>query len=238
MISINCIAIDDEPPALRQMEEYISKVPYINLVATFNDAIDAMNFLKVTPVDLMFLDIQMENLSGIELLKLLKVKPKVILTTAYDSYALQAFDLDVDDYLLKPISFERFMKAVEKIYTQLLAKKQLISNTPNENTDNKDYFFVKTEFRIQRIDFNDILYIQGMKEYLIIHMADEKVYTLQSFNAILSSLPGSNFVRVHKSYIVALNKISSIRKNKIYIGEKIIPVGSTYKESFIKSIEK
>ena len=238
MILINCIAIDDEPPALRQMKEYITKVPYLNLLATFDNAIDSMNYLKEKPVDLVFLDIQMENLSGIEFLKLLKKKPSIILTTAYDSYALQAFDLDVDDYLLKPISFERFMKATEKIYNKLLLQKQPLFHEPDKKSKDKDFFFVKTEFRIQRIDFKDILYIEGMKEYLIIKMENEKIFTLQSFNEILSCLPESNFIRVHKSYIISLSKISSIRKNKIYIGDKAISIGNTYKDAFLKSIHK
>ncbi len=238
MIIVNCIAIDDEPPALRQMKEYISRVPYLNLLDTFDNAIDSMNYLKENPVDLVFLDIQMENLTGIEFLKLLKQKPCIILTTAFDSYALEAFDLDVDDYLLKPISFERFLRATEKSYNKLLLQKQILSHKPDRKTENKDFFFVKTEFRIQRIDFKDILYIEGMKEYLIIKMENEKVFTLQSFKEILASLPESNFIRVHKSYIISLNKISSIRKNKIYVGEKAIPIGSTYKDAFFRSIQK
>jgi two-component system, LytTR family, response regulator len=236
MISINCIAVDDEPPALRQMEKYISKVHYLNLLAVFNDPIESMNFLKENMVDLIFLDIQMETISGIELLKLLKVQPRIILTTAYDSYALQAFDLDVDDYLLKPISFERFMKATEKIYNKLLPQMEPVLIESEKKSDESDFFFVKTEFRIQRIDFKDILYIEGMKEYLIIQLANEKIYTLQSFNEILSNLPKSNFIRVHKSYIVSLSRINSIRKNKIFVGEKTIPIGTTYKEFFLKSI--
>jgi len=239
MITINCIAIDDEPPALRQMVEYISKVPYLNLLATFTNPIDVISFLRENQVELIFLDIQMEHLSGIELLKLLKEQPKVVLTTAFDSYALQAFDLDVDDYLLKPISFTRFVKATEKIYNELLLKKQPNPLEMDSIRDEKDFFFVKSEFRIEKIDFSDILYIEGMKEYLIIFLeGSKKVYTLQSFNDILSNMPKSNFIRVHKSYIVPLKKISSIRKNKIMIGEKAIPVGSTFRESFFNAIQK
>ncbi|MFC2090607.1 LytR/AlgR family response regulator transcription factor [Bacteroidota bacterium] len=236
MLLINCIAIDDEPPALRQMKDYIVKVPYLKLLATFDNAIDAMSYLKEEPVDLVFLDIQMENLSGIEFLKLQSEKPGVILTTAYDSFALEAFNLDVDDYLLKPISFDRFLKATEKIYNKLLLQKQQVLPDP-EKKNNEDFFFVKTEFRIQRIDFKEILYIEGMKEYLIIHLENEKVYTLQSFNEILSSLPESNFVRVHKSYIISLRRINSVQKNKIFIKEKAIPIGNTYKEAFLKRIK-
>ena len=214
---IKCIAVDDEPPALRQMEEYISKVPYLNLLATFDNAIDSMNYLKENQVDLVFLDIQMENLSGIQFLKLLKDKPRIILTTAYDSYALEAFDLEVDDYLLKPISFERFLKSTEKIHKKAAVEKQSNSTVTNELSENRDYFFVKTEFRVERIDFNDILYIEGLKEYLVIYCNEKKILTLQSFKNILENLPSSNFIRVHKSYIVALNKIISVERNHILL---------------------
>lgn len=238
MILIKCIAIDDEPPALEQIKKYVLNVPYLQLLETFDNAIDAMSFIKENPVDLIFLDIQMEHLSGIQFLKLLKVKPRIILTTAYDSYALQAFDLEVDDYLLKPISFERFLQATEKIYKRLAGEIRDTSENNMPSPDIREYFFVKTEFRIQRIDFKDILYIEGLKEYLIIQTATEKIFTLQSFNDMLEQLPTSNFIRVHKSYIVALDKIDSIRKNRILIGEKHIPVGATFKEKFLEIVSR
>jgi len=237
MISINCIAIDDEPPALRQIEDYISKVPYLKLKAVFSNPLDLLNFLKDEQIDLIFLDIQMENLSGIELIGLLKTKPMIILTTAFDSYAIEAFDLNVDDYLLKPISFERFLKATEKIYNKVMQQGISASELSSVQSNEVNYFFVKTEFQIKKIDFDDILYIEGLKEYLIINTVHEKVFTLQTFNEILHSLPKSDFVRVHKSYIVSLKNINSIRKNRILIGEKQIPIGNTYKELFLHSIK-
>ena len=236
MISIKCIAIDDEPPALRQMVEYISMVPYLDLQGTFENPIDAMYFLKEHRVDLIFLDIQMENLTGMEFLKLLNNKPAVVLTTAYDSYALQAFDLEVDDYLLKPISFDRFVKASEKIYDKLNSRTAPVNSVIEQSTLEKDYFFVRTEFRIQRIDFDDILYIEGRKEYLKIVLMTERILTKQNFKEMISTLPELGFIRVHKSFIVAINKIGSIRNNRITIGEKSIPIGSTYKELFYKAI--
>lgn len=238
MISIKCIAIDDEPPALRQMEEYISKVTYLHLVGTFGNPLKAMNYLKDNSVELIFLDIQMENLTGMEFLSLLSPRPSVVLTTAYDSYALQAFDLEVDDYLLKPISFERFLKASEKIYDKLHTTSSTVSSGPEAKKAEKKYFFVKTEFRIQRIDFNEILYIEGMKEYLRIVMHSGKVLTKQSFREVLSSLPETEFIRVHKSFVVSVDKIDSIRNNRITLGEKIIPIGSTYKEQFFTAIRE
>ena len=238
MILIKCIAIDDEPPALEQIRKYILNVPYLQLSEIFDNAIDAMSYVKENPVDLIFLDIQMEQLSGIQFLKLLKEQPRIILTTAYDSYALQAFDLEADDYLLKPISFERFLQATEKIYKRLSQQVQDPSEQKSHLKDSRDFFFVKTEFRIQRVDFKDILYIEGLKEYLIIQTAEKKIFTLQSFNEMLEQLPPSDFGRVHKSYIISFSKINSIRKNRIYIGEKAIPIGSTYKNAFLRSIQK
>lgn len=237
MISISCIAIDDEPPALRQMEEYISKVPFLNLVRTLTNPLELLEFLKENHIDLIFLDIQMDNLSGIELIKILEQKPMIILTTAYDSYALNAFDLDVDDYLLKPISFERFLKATEKIYNRYLQHAKTDPSSLTEKPVDSKYFFVKTDFQIKRINFEDILYIKGLKEYLIIYTIDDRTFTLQTFKEILSQLPEKWFVRVHKSYIVPLSKIDSIRKRSIMIGDTQIPIGNTYKEAFLAAIK-
>lgn len=231
MITINCIAVDDEPPALKQMQDYISRVPYLNLLSTFTNPINALEYMKVYKVDLLFLDIQMENINGMQLLNLLTDKPKVILTTAYDSYAIEAFSKDVNDYLLKPFSFERFLKATEKIYNELqtatLAQKETQQVTEKEN-----YFFIKTEFRVEKVVFNDILYIEGLKEYLGICTSKKRVLTLKSFDDILKILPSDNFIRVHKSFIVAVDKIDSIEGNQIKISDKKIPIGPKFKEAF------
>ena len=233
---INCIAIDDELPALKQMRDYISKIPYLNLLETFDNGIDTLNYLKNKTVDLLFLDIQMDDLNGIQLLQVLNNKPKVILTTAYDQYALKAFDLEVSDYLLKPISFERFVKAVEKIYRELNSSTSTEKSEKTEKGEKRNYFFVKTEFKMVRVDFENILYIEGLKEYLIIKTKTEKILSLMTFKEILDFLPEDNFVRVHKSYIVAINKIKSIERNRIKIDEKLIPVGNTFKDDFYLKI--
>ncbi len=228
-MSISCIVIDDELPAIQQMEDYISRVPFLKLLESFNNAIEPITFLQKNSVDLIFLDIEMEGFTGLQLIKTLVHKPQIILTTAYDQYAIDAFELNVSDYLLKPISFERFMKSIDKIYDLFSSSKQ----DANQKLQYKrDYFFVKTEFRMQRVDFSDILYVEGMKEYLMIHTADEKIMTLQSFKNIEEVLPSDNFIRVHKSYLVAINKIKSIERNRISIANKIIPIGATYKEAF------
>ncbi|MGE0079014.1 MAG: LytR/AlgR family response regulator transcription factor [Bacteroidales bacterium] len=234
-MKINCIVIDDELPAIEQMEEYISRVSFLELLKSFDNAIEPINFLKSNSVDLIFLDIEMEGLSGLQLIRNMQIRSKIILTTAYDQYALEAFGLNVSDYLLKPISFERFIKAIDKIFDSYIGSKTIETNEP---VYKRDYFFVKTEFRMQRVDFNDILFIEGMNEYLRINTKNQKIMTLQNFKNIEEALPKENFVRVHKSYIVALNKIDSIEKSKIKIGEKIIPISDTYKEAFLMIINK
>lgn len=237
-MKIKCIAIDDEPPALTQMEEYISRVPFLELLNSFDNGMSALEFLKENEVDLVFLDIEMEGFTGIQLLKVLKNKPFIILTTAYDSYAIQAFDLDVNDYLLKPISFERFLKSVEKVYDMKTNKKPAVaaSQPLPSVSDEKNYIFVKTEYRMQRVDFKEILYIEGLKEYLIIKMITGRVITLQSFRHMEEMLPSSNFIRVHKSYMVALDKIEFIERNRIKIADKLIPIGDTYKKVFYEAL--
>lgn len=238
-MKINCIAIDDEPPALTQIEDYISRVPFLNLVKKFDNALTCIEFLKTHPVDLMFLDVEMEGLSGIQLLKIFKKnKPKVILTTAYENYALKAYELDVNDYLLKPISFERFLTSVEKIYDLIALEKQ---STPyfvkTKNGDKeKDYIFVKTEYKMQRVNFKDILFIEGLKEYIIIHTRTGKIITLQTFKNLEQILPSSNFIRIHKSFLIALDKIDTLDKNSIKIAGKEIPIGEKFKSTFFKTI--
>lgn len=228
-MKINCIVIDDESPAIEQIEDYIRRVPFLNNLKSFNNAIEPIQYLKSQKVDVIFLDIEMDGFSGLQFIKTLETKPKIILTTAYDQYAIEAFNLNVSDYLLKPISFERFLQSIDKIYDQFSHHFQ----SSSEKIYKRDYFFIKTEFKIQRIDFENILFIEGMKEYLRIHTIDDKIMTLQSFASMEEQIPSENFVRVHKSYIVALNKIETIEKNRIYIRKHIIPISDSYKEGFL-----
>ncbi len=234
-MSINCIVIDDELPAIQQMEDYIARVPFLKLLKCFNNAIEPMTFLQTSDVDLIFLDIEMEGFTGLQLIKSLQRKPKIVLTTAYDQYAIDAFDLNVSDYLLKPISFERFMQSMDKIFDLFTNKSQVETRGPQYK---RDYFFVKTEFRMQRVDFNDILYVEGMKEYLMIHTTSDKIMTLQSFKTLVEVLPSDNFIRVHKSYLVAINKIESVERNRITIANTIIPVSDTYKDAFFVVLKR
>ncbi len=236
---IPCIVVDDEPLALNILEEYIKKIPYLDLKKSFTSALECIDYLKQNKVDLLFLDIQMEELSGIQLLKVLKERPEVIFTTAYNEYAIQGFDLDVTDYLLKPISFERFLIAVDKVYEKISLKKMPVMQQlesaakPNE----KDFFFVKTEFRLQKVFLSDILYIEGMGDYVRIVTTKERIMTLQSFKKVESVLTEPRFVRVHRSYMIALDKITSVERNRIRIGDQLIPVGENYRKSFFALLE-
>ncbi|MBL8016334.1 MAG: response regulator transcription factor [Ignavibacteria bacterium] len=229
---IKCIAVDDEPLALDIIKDYISRVPFLKLVKTFKDGMSVIEYLSGNPVDLMFLDIEMGGLTGTQLLKALPKKPMVIMTTAYRKYAVDAFDLDVTDYLLKPFSFERFLKSVEK--TCSLMKES--HKTYDADRDAKDYFFVKSGYKMLKVNFADILYIEGMSEYIIIRTKAANIITLQSFKNVETELPASGFVRIHKSYLVALDKIESIEGQNIIIGGKELPIGSKYKNTFFDAI--
>lgn len=236
---IQCIAVDDEPLALNILEEYIKKIPYLDLKMTFTSALECIDYLKQNKVDLLFLDIQMEELSGIQLLKVLKDRPEVIFTTAYNKYAIQGFDLDVTDYLLKPISFERFLIAVDKVYEKINLKKSPVvtSHETSSKSGEKDFFFVKTEFRLQKVFLSDILYIEGMGDYVRIVTTKERIMTLQSFKKVESVLTEPRFVRVHRSYMIALDKITSVERNRIRIGDQLIPVGENYRKAFFAMLE-
>ena len=228
-MKINCIVIEDEPLAMQKITGYIRQVDYLNFLQGFSNSVDAIGYLKGTVVDLIFLDIRMKKMTGIQLLETMKTKPKVIITSAYHEYALKGYELDVSDYLLKPFSFERFVKSVEKVYEQL-------SLIRSEGPDN--YIFIKTEYRIEKVDLDMILYIKGMKDYLQIVTSDRKIMTLQSFKNILQFLPESRFARVHNSYIVALSKIENIERNRIRIKGELIPISGSYKCSFYELLKQ
>ncbi|MFW5701136.1 MAG: LytR/AlgR family response regulator transcription factor [Cyclobacteriaceae bacterium] len=228
-MKINCIAIEDEPLALKKIKEFIEQVDFLNLLEGFNNAVDAIGFLKKKSVDLIFLDIRMKKLSGIQFLESLQIKPKVIITSAYDEYALKGYELDVTDYLLKPFIFERFLMSVDKVYNQLFG---IVS------TNSNDFIFIKTEYRIEKVEIKDILFIQGMKDYLQIHTTDRKIMTLQTFRNLLEILPQINFQRVHNSYIISISKIENIERNRIRIGKNLIPISDSYKDNFYRILKE
>jgi DNA-binding LytR/AlgR family response regulator len=208
-------------------------------VRTFDNAVDSIDFLKTNNIDLIFLDIQMEALTGIQLLRVLKDPPEVIFTTAYDSYALEGFELDAADYLLKPFSFERFIKAVDRVYNKLSLKQHAEPVEAHITIGNpiERYMFVKTGNKLQKVFFNDVLFVEGQGDYLRINTPRERIMTLQKFSQLESILPSGNFIRVHKSYLVAVDKIDSISRNRIKIGDELIPIGDSYKKEFYAKLD-
>ncbi|SFC31254.1 DNA-binding response regulator, LytR/AlgR family [Parapedobacter composti] len=232
---VRCIAVDDEPLALDIIADYVAKVPELSLVASTTNAIEALATVQNGEVDLIFLDVQMPELTGIQFLKIINGKCDVILTTAYPQYALDGYELNVVDYLLKPIAFDRFYRSVQKV----LANKAPRSHQPApqaKQSETVDFIFVKTEHKIQRVDLDDILYIEGLKDYISIYTPSERIVTLQNMKKMEDILPANRFVRVHRSYIVALDKIVSIERGRIFIEDKTIPVGDTYRDAFYKYI--
>ncbi|MDX1666018.1 MAG: LytTR family DNA-binding domain-containing protein [Saprospiraceae bacterium] len=240
---INVIIIDDEPLAQDVMETYINKVSDLNLVAKCSNALEANEALKEHEVDLMFLDIQMPQLTGIDFLKSLTDPPLVIFTTAYPNYAVEGFELDAIDYLLKPISLERFMKAVNKAVDQieLRAQKEDKSASEEEKLD-KDYFFVKADKKLVKVRYEDILYIEGLKDYVIIRMDKDRVITLQTMKSLEKKLPQDIFKRIHRSYIMNLDKINAIVGNMVEVIEKgkakHLPIGKNYRDELLEIINE
>ena len=242
---IRCLIVDDEPLALHILEDYISKIPFLQLVKATTNPIEALTIVQDKGADLVFLDVQMPELSGIQFLRIANGKAKVILTTAYPQYALEGYELDVIDYLLKPIAFDRFFKAVQKAQTimqpAVAADSKPAQTSPQSQQQHQDFLsdfiFVKTEHKIQKVYLNNILFIEGLKDYISIFTPAERIITLQNMKKMEDALPAKYFIRVHKSYIVSVNKIDSIERSRIFIGDKIIPVGDTYREEFFKVID-
>ncbi len=231
-MQISCIVIEDEPLALSKLEGFINKIPELLLARTFDNALDAIVWLNGNSSDLIFLDIRMEQLSGIEFLESVKTRSHIIITSAYDQYAIRGFDLNVSDFLLKPYSFQRFVQAVNKVMTYYSQKLEI----KQPKSEDEDFIFIKTEYRLERIDLKSILYIEGMKDYLRIICNDKKIMTLQSFSKLEESLPPRRFCRVHKSFIVAIDKIKSVERGIIIIGDQRIPLSNTYKDDFFSRI--
>ena len=227
---ISTIAIDDEPLALQLVSGYIGKTPGLKLIGKFDNPLDASEFLADTSVDLIFVDIQMPDLSGIEFTRLLEKGPKVIFTTAFEKYALEGYKLEIVDYLLKPFSYDEFLNAVQKVKKIIRLEQKAVVKVDA----NGEFLFLKSDYKIKRLNFNDILYIEGMKDYV-------KVFTLNSLKPILSltslkllesKLPEEMFMRVHRSFIVNLEKIDTIDRSRIVFGKEYIPVSDQYKERF------
>jgi DNA-binding LytR/AlgR family response regulator len=239
---IRCLAIDDEVYATKMIADYISKVPYFELAGVTNNALEGLNLVQTTQIDLVFLDIRMPELSGIQFLKLCGSKRKFILTTAYAEYALEGFEHDVVDYLLKPIELERFLKASQKAYAILSTPlAQEIDVPPALSPSARpDYLFIKGDgkHKFLKVDHDDILYIEGLKNYVSIYTATQRIVTYQTLRELEIQLPRPPFYRIHKSYIVPVNKVRMIEGHVLYIGNQMLPIGSTYRETFLNLIRK
>lgn len=231
---INVAIIDDEPLAREGLSNYVREVDFLNLVATVENPVELMAVMDKEPVDLIFLDIQMPKMNGIDFLKIAKDPPMVIITTAYPSYAIEGFRLNVLDYLLKPIMFDRFMQATNKAKEQF----QLLQQSTNalEAKAGDDHFFVKCDSKFEKIYFEEILYVQGMQNYVTIYTVKSKYVTLLSLKSIEQNLDSSAFMRVHKSYIVAIAKIDSVESHEIKIQSTAIPLSRNYREEVIKKV--
>ncbi len=236
-MKLNCVIIEDEPLARNLITEYVKKVPSLNLLNAFSNPLEALEALRTLSVDILFLDVQMPEITGISLLKVLKKRPLVVLTTAYSEYALEGYELDVADYLLKPITFERFLKSVDKIMQRLEADPKPVV-TASETVASPAFVFVKDGTKLVKVRLDEILYVEGLKDYVTIHTTSQKITTLQRMKALEEQLPADKFIRIHNSYIVALDAIDVIQKNEVSIGSVSLPIGDTYRKSFKEFIDK
>ncbi len=227
---LRCIAIDDEPLALELLEDNISKVPYLQLVARCSNAIEAMKVLQQEKVDLIFLDIQMPGLTGLQFIQSMTEKPMIILITAYEKYALEGFNLDVVDYLVKPVSLDRFVKACNKAKELFQLKNKPKTSEPSAAPG---YFFVNVDYSQLKVNFNDIRYIEGLKDYIKIHLksSTKAIITRMPMKTIEEELPATGFLRIHKSYIVSVDHITAIRKNSVFIDAMELPVGENFRDA-------
>lgn len=234
---IRCLIVDDEPLAADIIESFVQRIPDLQMVAKVNSATDAYSVLSGGEIDLMFLDIQMPEVTGLELLKSLKNPPLVVFTTAYQNYALESYEIDAADYLLKPVAFDRFIKAVEKAKDRLSKRSNASVNVQSEETP--DYIFVKADGKHIKVTLNDIHYVEGLKDYVIIHMKDSRIIThntMKNIESLLMKL--DNFIRIHRSYIINLKHVKEIEGNSFRIKDELLTIGTTFKDDVQQKLEK
>ena len=251
MLRLTCAILDDEPLALDLLADYCAQVPFLELKGQFHDALAGLAFLQDNPVDVVFLDINMPRLTGLQLVQLLPAPaPRIIFTTAFDQYAVQSYTLNAADYLLKPIAFDRFLQAVHKVRPAVATAVSMSPAAtgaplgaaaetvapPVASVAAPDAMFVKNEHRLQRVAFDDILYVEGMKEYLMLHTTAGNILTLQSFRRVEEVLPPERFARIHKSFLVALSRIEHVERGKVQVAGRLLPVGDTYRDAFAELI--
>ncbi len=237
MNELTCLIIDDEELARTLLENYVDRLPYLKLVGKCSNPIEALQLLQGQSVDLIFLDIQMPEMIGTDFIKTLSQKPMVVFTTAYAEYALEGFELNVVDYLLKPFPFERFLQAVNKASDLAKLKNKVVSN-PTEvlgnPTSEKNYILVKSEHKVHRITYNEIQYIQSMREYVAYYTPSGRILSLGSLKKLEVDLPPTQFLRIHKSYIISREKVSTLEGNMVHIGKEKVPIGASYREKVLK----
>lgn len=226
MKKYNCIIIEDEPLAQERVKGFIDKTPFLELSGIFTNSMDSIDIITSNKIDLIFLDVNLGEISGIQFIESIKYQGEIIITTAYPEHALKGFEMDVLDYLLKPFAYDRFLKAVQRLNT-----------SENSKSSDKEFIFVKTESRLEKINIDNILFIEGMGDYRRIHCSDKKIMTLQTFSELEKELSGNKICRVHKSYMVSVSKIESIERSRIKIGSELIPISDSYKDSFMKLIK-
>ncbi len=223
-MKIKCVLIDDEPLAIKVLQNYFTNFTDFEVIATFNNSLEALDFINSTPVDAVFLDINMPMMTGFELISLIENKTKVIITTAFREFAAESYDLDVLDYLVKPIPLPRFIKCINKITTEYNLK----NNIKTEATKGDSHIFIKVDKKMMKINIEEILFVEGMKEYIKVVTPDKTYITHKSLTSLSEELPNDKFLRIHKSYVIALNKVKSIEGNRIQILNHIIPIGRNY----------
>ncbi|WP_343694477.1 LytTR family DNA-binding domain-containing protein [Flavobacterium sp.] len=241
MTQLRCIAVDDEPLALKLVETFIEQTPFLQLTASCDNAVEAMSLIREKQPDLVFLDINMPNLTGMELARLLQEQPgqvpKIVFTTAYNHYAIEGYKVNAVDYLLKPFSYEEFLRAANKV---MQLTEEASNNNHHSVSADDEFIFLKVEYQWVRISFKDILYIESLKDYVKVHLDDSQkaLLSLISLKALEEKMPSSKFMRIHRSFIVSLEKINAITKNSIFIGKTEITVGEQYKETFKTIVDK
>jgi two-component system LytT family response regulator len=223
-MKIKCVLIDDEPLAIKVLQNYFTNFTDFEVIGTFNNSLEALDFINSTPVDAVFLDINMPMMTGFELISLIENKTKVIITTAFREFAAESYDLDVLDYLVKPIPLPRFIKCINKITTEYNKK----NNIKVENTKGDSHIFIKVDKKMMKINIEEILFVEGMKEYIKVVTPDKTYITHKSLTSLSEELPADRFLRIHKSYVIALNKVKSIEGNRIQIQSYTIPIGRNY----------
>ena len=235
---INCLIVDDEPPALQLMEKYINAVPVLHFTGKCSNAVDAMSILQQDPIDLIFLDIQMPHILGTDFIRALVNPPKVVFTTAFRKFAIEGFELDAVDYLLKPISFERFLKAVNKVMKLNLPVVQAFpQDTMLKNEPEPSFLFLRADRKNLKIQLHEILFVESLKDYVKVVTKDRTIVSKQSISAIEESLPGEVFLRIHRSFIVSLSKIESFTAGLIQVGKYELPVSRSYRHEVEKALK-